>query len=329
VCVRACVCVCACVCVRVCVRVGVRFLRKRFVCSLVPSTKRGPTGIWTRIAGFKVQSDNHYTIGPTWRIGASIPVPRACKARTLPIELIPHVYSHCVCLCLVLKTKISTRSHYRLWCKLFNERLYAWTEVLPVPIGLWSVTLDLWQFCHVPSLLTIRWVCVHFKSSCRHRCFRGVWNVRGVQEGRTASRPETEQGKVFAELSEGTAQMRTQTQITGREFFRCKLESDWRVYFLYCLVQSCDLSWQKENQCVKVKNRENKKHTAPTIPVWSPTTVLGRPNPAWLQSSDGIWYIQGGMTVWYSWLFSITLKPNPCLEPNHVRKRVWFFLYQK
>ena len=25
-----------------------------------------------------------------WRIGVSIPVPRACKARTLPIELIPH-----------------------------------------------------------------------------------------------------------------------------------------------------------------------------------------------------------------------------------------------
>ena len=26
--------------------------------------KRGPTGTWTRIAGFRVQSDNHYTIGP-------------------------------------------------------------------------------------------------------------------------------------------------------------------------------------------------------------------------------------------------------------------------
>ena len=51
--------------------------------------KKGPTGIWTRVAGFKVQSDNRYTIGPKWRIRASIPVPRACKARTLPIELIP------------------------------------------------------------------------------------------------------------------------------------------------------------------------------------------------------------------------------------------------
>ena len=26
-----------------------------------------------------------------WRIRVSIPVPRACKARTLPIELIPHI----------------------------------------------------------------------------------------------------------------------------------------------------------------------------------------------------------------------------------------------
>ena len=55
--------------------------------------KKGPTGIWTRVAGFKVQSDNRYTIGPEkWRIRASIPVPHACKARTLPIELIPQVY---------------------------------------------------------------------------------------------------------------------------------------------------------------------------------------------------------------------------------------------
>ena len=50
-----------------------------------------------------------------------------------------------------------------------------------------------------------------------------------------------------------------------------------------------------------------KKHTALTIPVWSPTTVLGEPNPAWLRSSDGIRYIQGGMTVWCRWNFSIVL----------------------
>ena len=44
---------------------------------------------------------------------------------------------------------------------------------------------------------------------------------------------------------------------------------------------------------------EKKKHTTPTIPVWSPTTVLGRPILAWLRSSDGIRYIQEGMIVWY------------------------------
>ena len=51
------------------------------------------------------------------------------------------------------------------------------------------------------------------------------------------------------------------------------------------------------------------KHTALTIPVWSPTTVLGKPNPAWLRSSDGIRYIQGGMTVWCKSYFFITLIP--------------------
>ena len=31
---------------------------------LTTKTKEGPTEIWTRIAGFKVQSANHYTMGP-------------------------------------------------------------------------------------------------------------------------------------------------------------------------------------------------------------------------------------------------------------------------
>ena len=35
-----------------------------------------------------------------WRIGVSIPVPRACKARTLPIELIPlTIQISCTCAC--------------------------------------------------------------------------------------------------------------------------------------------------------------------------------------------------------------------------------------
>ena len=41
------------------------------------------------------------------------------------------------------------------------------------------------------------------------------------------------------------------------------------------------------------------KHTTLTIPVWSPTTVLGKPNPACLRSSDGIRNIQDGMIVWW------------------------------
>ena len=32
-------------------------------------TLAGPTEIWTRIAGFRVQSANHYTMGP-WYIGS-------------------------------------------------------------------------------------------------------------------------------------------------------------------------------------------------------------------------------------------------------------------
>ena len=67
------------------------------------------------------------------------------------------------------------------------------------------------------------------------------------------------------------------------------------------------LQWQKnfrELYSIQyTQPKQNKKHTALTIPVWSPTTVLGKPNPAWLRSSDGIRYIQGGMTVWYKHYF--------------------------
>ncbi len=55
---------------------------------------KGPAGIWTRIVGFKVQSANRYTTGPIkWSCGVSIPVPDACKAPTLPIELQPLLLS--------------------------------------------------------------------------------------------------------------------------------------------------------------------------------------------------------------------------------------------
>ncbi len=69
---------------------------------------------------------------------------------------------------------------------------------------------------------------------------------------------------------------------------------------------SC-FSWRKNSFIRNVKRIFYKKHTALTIPVWSPTTVLGKPNLAWLRSSDGIRYIQGGMTVWCKWSFTIIL----------------------
>ena len=50
--------------------------------------KKGPTGIWTRIAGFKVQSDNHYTIGPTAILGG-------IRTRNLKIRsLTPYPLGH-------------------------------------------------------------------------------------------------------------------------------------------------------------------------------------------------------------------------------------------
>jgi hypothetical protein len=50
--------------------------------------KEGPTGIWTRIAGFKVQSDNHYTIGPYH-------IPGGIRTRNLKIRsLTPYPLGH-------------------------------------------------------------------------------------------------------------------------------------------------------------------------------------------------------------------------------------------
>ena len=37
-----------------------------------------------------------FTVKKEWRIRVSIPVPHACKARTLPIELIPQMVNNCV-----------------------------------------------------------------------------------------------------------------------------------------------------------------------------------------------------------------------------------------
>ena len=44
--------------------IGQKFLKFKYAFGFCVMKKRGPTGTWTRIAGFRVQSDNHYTIGP-------------------------------------------------------------------------------------------------------------------------------------------------------------------------------------------------------------------------------------------------------------------------
>ena len=46
---------------------------------------------------------------------------------------------------------------------------------------------------------------------------------------------------------------------------------------------------------MSIKKITQKKHSSCTVPEWSPTSVLGTPNDAWLQSSDGIWYFHHGM----------------------------------
>ena len=53
-----------------------------------------------------------------WRIGVSIPVPRACKARTLPIELIPQLRANCehrILLPIMLDVIIIEISAYASW----------------------------------------------------------------------------------------------------------------------------------------------------------------------------------------------------------------------
>ena len=50
------------------------------------------------------------------------------------------------------------------------------------------------------------------------------------------------------------------------------------------------------------KEKNNESHSALTVPEWSPTSVLGEPNDAWLQSSDGIWYFHHGVTEWQLWI---------------------------
>ena len=48
--------------------------------------EEGPTEIWTRIAGFKVQSANHYTMGPCLVLRAAIMEFESVLKRSLKIS---------------------------------------------------------------------------------------------------------------------------------------------------------------------------------------------------------------------------------------------------
>ena len=47
---------------------SIKFTLGRWKEVLQEKKNEGPTEIWTRIAGFKVQSANHYTMGPVMKI---------------------------------------------------------------------------------------------------------------------------------------------------------------------------------------------------------------------------------------------------------------------
>ena len=53
--------------------------------------KKGPTEIWTRIVGFKVQSANHYTMGP--HIDTTLlKMTKIIHQRNIGFLLVVHVY---------------------------------------------------------------------------------------------------------------------------------------------------------------------------------------------------------------------------------------------
>ena len=49
--------------------------------------------------------------------------------------------------------------------------------------------------------------------------------------------------------------------------------------------------------------QQQKKHSTPEIPAWSPTAVLIGPNGAWLRSLDGMRYIHHGVIEWWDLCF--------------------------
>ena len=76
--------------------------------------------------------------------------------------------------------------------------------------------------------------------------------------------------------------------------------------------------FKKKNLVPEKKNCANeKKHSTPKIPVWSPTTVLIRPNGAWLRSSNGMRYIHHGVIEWWDVWFLVV--PRLCTDQRTVK----------
>ena len=133
----------------------------------------GPTEIWTRIAGFRVQNANHYTMGPfVWQISTSIKqrpkfehfkstttfptkmtLAHARSAQLLSIEKLwlilvfvlvlrtGNITQHCNNFISIVKT-------YRFWSRI---HLYYWTAV-PV----WKGSTDVTGLLHTPFFVHIQ-----------------------------------------------------------------------------------------------------------------------------------------------------------------------------
>ena len=157
-------------------------------------------------------------------------MPHACKARTLPIELIPHTYSSCWSFdsnhnrakaSHSKQTNLHTQN--RAWKYPKIECIYCYN--IPTTSADWSFDCNLRE-----SMATLIWFYLvteplilcplqEFMSPLVHSC-RLMY--RGCSRVADRLRPETEPGKVTAELSEGIAQLRLPTLIIGQKFLELK-----------------------------------------------------------------------------------------------------------
>ena len=159
-------------------------------------------------------------------------MPHACKARTLPIELIPHTYWSCWSFDPdhnQTQTRHSKQINIyrytlnRAWKCLEIDCIYCY--IIPITTADWSFDCNLRE-----SMATLIWFYLateplilcplqEFMSPLVHSC---RLMHQGCSRVADRLRPETEPGKVTAELSEGIAQLRLPTLIIGQKFFELK-----------------------------------------------------------------------------------------------------------